>query len=341
MCPATPVAASLVRAGFEALPTQLAIIDDAGEILYTNRAWRQFAAANGMDGDVDCIGDNYLGVCTASDDEDAATAIDGIEAVLAGERESFSMEYPCHSPAERRWFTMRAVGFSHGRERYLLVMHLDITERKLAEERVGAHNERLETLAGVLSHDIRNPLGVAAGRATMLAEEVESVHIDPIQLALDRTQTIIDDALFLARNATVEDPEPVDLETAARQAWDHVETAPASLVVADSRTVEGDPDLLGHVFENLFRNAIEHAGNGCTVRVGTLDAGFYVDDDGPGIPPGEREDVFQTGYSTAETGTGFGLAIVSRVVDAHGWTVHVEESPAGGARFAVRTAKGR
>jgi signal transduction histidine kinase len=74
-----------------------------------------------------------------------------------------------------------------------------------------------------------------------------------------------------------------------------------------------------------------------TVRVGTLsdDEGFYVADDGPGIPAEEREAVFDAGYSTAEGGVGFGLAIVERVADAHGWEVRVTEGSDGGARFEV------
>jgi len=73
-------------------------------------------------------------------------------------------------------------------------------------------------------------------------------------------------------------------------------------------------------------------------QIGPLDdgAGFFVADDGGGIAPEERTDVFESGYSTATDGTGFGLAIVSEVVDARGWTVRVTESDAGGARFEIR-----
>ena len=333
--------AALVRAGFEALPTQTAILDATGVIVYTNPAWRAFAEANGMERSPDCIGENYLVVSAASDDNDAAVATEGIRAVLAGDRDRFEMEYPCHSPDERRWFTMRAVAFSHQDDRFVLVMHLDITDRTLAEQRVAAHNDRLEILAGVLSHDIRNPLTVAKGRADLLAEEGESVHLDPIRQSLERIQAIIDDALVLARKTSVDETEAVDLATAARLAWGHVETESARLEVVETATIDADPNLLGHLFENLFRNAIEHAGEESTVRVTACEGGFSVEDDGPGIPPDDRRDVFEVGYSTDDTGTGLGLSIVSRVVEAHGWSVEVGASSTGGARFRVRTAKGR
>jgi signal transduction histidine kinase len=77
-----------------------------------------------------------------------------------------------------------------------------------------------------------------------------------------------------------------------------------------------------------------------TVHVGESDGGFYVADDGPGIPEAERERIFEAGYSTADEGTGFGLRIVEQVVDAHGWEVTVTESEQGGARFDV-TGVGR
>ena len=98
-------------------------------------------------------------------------------------------------------------------------------------------------------------------------------------------------------------------------------------------TVESDRSRLTELFENLCRNAIEHGGEGVTVTVGATQAGFFIADDGPGIPDGERRAVFESGYSTTADGTGFGLAIVSRIAEAHGWTVTATESESGGARF--------
>jgi signal transduction histidine kinase len=79
---------------------------------------------------------------------------------------------------------------------------------------------------------------------------------------------------------------------------------------------------------------------GLTVRVGALDdhAGFYVVDDGPGIPAGERERVFDDAYSTG-AGTGLGLAIVREIAESHGWTVTVTDGEEGGARFEIRDAR--
>ncbi|WP_255491984.1 HAMP domain-containing sensor histidine kinase [Haloarcula sp. JP-L23] len=101
--------------------------------------------------------------------------------------------------------------------------------------------------------------------------------------------------------------------------------------------IEADESRLQQLFENLFRNAIEHGGEAVTVHVGALEdgTGFYVADDGPGIPSEKRDQIFDHGYSTVADGTGFGLTIVQPIVQAHGWELAVTESAEGGARFEI------
>src|SRR6056297_568807 len=100
-----------VSAGFDALPGQAAVLDRSGRILVTNRAWREFAAANG--GDRNHVGENYLAVCDATDDEKATQTATAIRALAAAEREMVAIEYPCHGPDRKRWFTMRGIRFEY------------------------------------------------------------------------------------------------------------------------------------------------------------------------------------------------------------------------------------
>lgn len=102
----------------ETLPLSVATVDEEGVIVDTNREWRAFGAANGIAGSPATIGVDYLevtGRAAENGDEDAERAASGLRDVLAGRRESFSMEYPCHSPSERRWFLLWTGGFvDHG-----------------------------------------------------------------------------------------------------------------------------------------------------------------------------------------------------------------------------------
>ncbi|WP_275883092.1 PAS domain S-box protein [Halorhabdus sp. BNX81] len=239
-------------------------------------------------------------------------------------------------------------------EEAILSVARDITDRKERERQLEREVDRLAEFAGVISHDLRNPLNVAQSRITLAAEECDEdhEHIAPVVNALDRMETIIEDTLMLARQGeTVGETEPVAIADVVGQCWDAVETADGTLELATEFTVRADRDRLQHVFENLFRNAVEHAsrsphssstprdaiehgGDDVTIRVGRIgDDGFYVEDDGPGIPAADYETVFEPGFSIQDEGTGFGLTIVRQIAEAHGWTVDVTDGAAGGARF--------
>ncbi|MFB6176318.1 MAG: sensor histidine kinase, partial [Halobaculum sp.] len=131
------------------------------------------------------------------------------------------------------------------------------------------------------------------------------------------------------------------LPAVAETAWSHVDTAQATLDTTDvgDLTVEADDDRLKELFENLYRNAIEHGGTDVRIRVEETADGFAVADDGPGVPPDQREAVFEAGVTHSEDGTGFGLPIVKRIAEAHGCTLHLEESWDGGARFVFDTSE--
>jgi PAS domain S-box-containing protein len=235
----------------------------------------------------------------------------------------------------------------------------DISDQKAKQRRLERQNERLDEFASLVSHDLRNPLQVASGNLEMAerdADDATRQYVEAAEDALDRMETLIDDTLALARQGQdISEVQQADIGTIARRAWDTVRTDGHDLDVADSPTVECDPDRVVELFENLFRNAVEHGStsprpqapedpvehggventDAVTVTVGTTEDGFYVADDGVGIPEDERATVFESGYTTATDGTGFGLAIVRTIADAHDWEVTVDESEDGGARFDV------
>jgi len=213
----------------------------------------------------------------------------------------------------------------------------DVTARKQREAALQRERDRLDEFAGVISHDLRNPLSVARARTELAARECDSDHLSDVLDALSRMESMTDDILTLARRGeTIGEREPVALGEVADTCWHTVETGGATLTVDGAGTLAADRSRLTQVFENLFRNAVDHGGESVTVVVGALDdgAGFYVADDGPGIPETDRPDVFDGGFTTG-SGTGLGLAVVERICSAHGWTVTATESASGGTRIEV------
>ena len=248
------------------------------------------------------------------------------------------------------------------------------------ERELEHQNEQLEQVASVVSHDLRNPLNLASGQLEMLrasheAGDDESVaaRIERIENAHERMRRIVEDMLNLARHGQpVEELETVLLASVVRESWETATAGDSGAELAvddDLGTVEAHEGRVKQLFENLFRNSVEHGArrasgrsapgdsvehgstsdrtefgadtesHAITVRVGRLDGGdgFFVDDDGCGIPEADRGEVFEPGVSTNPEGTGLGLGIVRTIARAHGWTVSVTESESGGARFEVRT----
>jgi len=211
-------------------------------------------------------------------------------------------------------------------------------ETELQEERTDAKIERLDQFASVVSHDLRSPLNVAQGRVDIERSTRDSDHLEIAARSLDQMEDLIADVLTMARQGhEIEGTELVSLDAIVEECWDAVRADGASVSVAAELGFKADPGRTRHLFSNLFRNCVEHGGADVSVRVGALDDrdGFYVEDDGPGIPESDREQVFETGYTTGAEGLGLGLAIVEGVVDAHGWAIAAGESAEGGARFEV------
>jgi two-component system, sporulation sensor kinase E len=269
-------------------------------------------------------------------EEGAAVAENYRRCVAAGE--SIQYEEEIEMPeGTLTWQTSLAPVVVDGEVSRIVGIARDLTERVEQERALRRKNERLDEFASVISHDLRNPLNVAQGRLTLLADEHESEHLEPIETALARMDDIITDTLTLARDGReVAETTTLRITDVVGHSWGVVDTANAALEIGEPFELEADRDRLRHVFENLFRNALQHGGPSVTVKVERLADGFAVTDDGPGIPAERAAKVFEAGETTDTDGTGFGLAIVKGIAEAHGWTVAVTEGAAGGARFEFR-----
>ncbi len=209
-------------------------------------------------------------------------------------------------------------------------------ELKDREENLERQNKRLEEFTNVVSHDLRNPLNVATGRLGLAQDECDSGHLSHVENAHERMETLISDLLTLAQQGqSLSDRSDVHIAELVENSWANVQTPEATIHVETDSTVDAEESRLRQLFENLFRNSVEHGGADVEITVGDIDGGFYIEDDGPGIPSDEQDVVFETGHTTSKQGTGFGLSIVERVVEAHGWEIRVTEGTDGGARFEV------
>jgi len=282
----------------------------------------------------DVTGEHLDDVVTDSEDRRSqAQAIS--DEVRAGNKMSGQLTRDTvDGPREFLWEAVPLEDAGDDEVEHFHIVYKDITEQRERQQELEAQNERLEQFRRVASHDLRNPLNVALTRLDLAQTECDSDHLDDVETALDRMERLIDDLLLIAKGGDVVAEETfLDLGSVADQAWSVVDATDATLQTETGLTIRGDRSRLRQLLENLFANAIQHGGTDVTVTVGALDGGFYVADDGKGIPPENRETVFETGHSTVEGGTGFGLSIVSQIADAHGWEIRLTESEAGGARF--------
>lgn len=264
----------------------------------------------------------------------------GIFQATSTERDAFDQ-------SDRRLLELLADAAEAALERVESQRELERRARQLEQR-----NEQLDQFASRLSHEMRNPLSVLEARMSLARTTGEPEHFDHMERSVQRMKRLIDDTLALARDGVVDvTVEPVALDGCAREYWEGIRTPKTELAVETDTRILADEDRLHQLLSNLFRNAVEHGSTGnqgspddavehtgedVTVTVGDLPDGFFVEDNGPGIPPADREAVLTTGTSGLAHGTGLGLAVVERVAEAHGWSLRVTESDAGGARFEFR-----
>lgn len=361
----------LFRTAVDTMETGVVICSPQGRIQYVNGTCASLLETTQSA----LVGQHLWELLTSVTDE-------GFEAYLnsfsEGERQSDSVEYSFGgvSVPVSEITTRRTVDG----ETYLLKTLSDSTDQRTHERLLKRQNAKLqsqcellenqkqqfESFAKVASHDLRNPLSIAQGYLQTAQAESNDESLEKVDDALSRMETLIDDLLSLAENGeSVGEIEVVSLERIAEAAWTNTQTFEAELTV-EQYSIYADPIRTQQLFENLFRNcvehgstssrpqaddAIEHAGVDIDVHVGGISGistatrvdtetelanGFYISDNGPGVPPSNRETVFEESYTTSESGIGLGLKTVKDIATAHGWQPRCEESRTGGARFEFR-----
>ncbi|RQG93016.1 response regulator [Natrarchaeobius halalkaliphilus] len=202
-----------------------------------------------------------------------------------------------------------------------------------------------EALGDVLSHDMMNPIQTIRGRLRLALETGEETHVDEALPALERLEHLITDiSEVLKAGSIVSEQTRLEVGTLAESVWDALDSydTDGTLSIDGAPEIVGDERSVTRLLDNLLGNSLEHGTGEVTVRVGELTDGFYVADDGPGIPEQNREKVFEQGFTTKEEngGTGLGMASVRQIALAHGWRIYVDDDDTlGGVRFEIRTGE--
>lgn len=327
---------------FDTGPDPALVIDERGKVQDSNAAFRRILGL-----DVEECHDRFLSTFDGFDEPTvetlvslpAANSVDDSRVVITYRSQRGEVRFAeCRTSVLNLPAAARETTDSGDR----IVILRDITERIHRERELNHQVERLDEFAGILAHELRNPLSIALGWLEQAQTSGDPDAFDRVETALHRMHHMINELLQLAQQGRViGETSAVLLQSLVSESWSEVSTEDTALDISpqlEDLMVTGDRNRLKEVFTNLFRNAIDHGGSVSTITVG-LDEdgnGIYVEDDGVGFGDTDLERLFEAGYTTADHGTGFGLAIVKQIADAHGWTVEATSSAAGGARLELR-----
>lgn len=354
-----------LRCSLDALSSHIAVLDEKGDILEVNEAWRRFADENNFEYFRYGVGSNYLEPFeTAAADPcgDGPAIARGIRQVMQGEREAFEYEYPCHSPQEQRWFLLRVTRFTGPGPTRVVVAHENVTKLRVALDALHDADRRKDEFLATLAHELRNPLAPIRNAIHIL--KMPSVDrptvtqtVDMMERQASQLTRLVDDLMDVSRvmRGKIElRLKTVDLAEVIQQA---VETA-TPLVSAKHHTLEldledrpllvrGDAMRLSQVIGNLITNAAKYTEPDGRIEITSRSedstAIIRIRDNGIGIRPEQLTGIFdlfmQVDHATtrAQGGLGIGLTLVKNLVELHGGSVRAY-SPGlqQGSEFVVR-----
>jgi two-component system CheB/CheR fusion protein len=250
------------------------------------------------------------------------------------------------------WVDTTIVPFlnERGKPYQYMAIRYDITERKRSEEQLREQEAlaRLGQMAAVVAHEVKNPIAGIRGALQVIGSRLPTESGDRRVMAdiiarLDGLNRIVQDLLVFARPRPMR-AEPVDIRALLAATADHIRRDPALAATTVSiagvpATISGDAEALLIVFQNILQNAAQAMAGGGQIDVTVAARGGTCDvtiaDHGPGMPPDIREKAFEAFFTTKHRGTGLGLPTARRMIEAHGGTIELAETPGGGTSVLI------
>ncbi len=348
------------------LSSHIAVLDGTGNIVAVNELWERFALENKGNTLVDTgVGCNYFEVCersVAAGDPSAAIALQSIKDVLMDKKDLHNLEYPCHSPTEKRWFSMRVTKFDND-EAMVVVEHVNITKKKLAEEErekmisnIVQHSKNLEQFASIVSHNLRAPVAHILGLSIVLKNDISDEDRARTHQFLFTATEQLDDVLrdlnkILQVRSEINEykelisfPDVVDVIKSSIHNLIETEGVKILTNFHDIDSITSIKSYVHSFFYNLISNSIKYRQPGVapiiriesTCKNGKIRISFK--DNGLGLDLTRHGDkifgLYKRFHLNIE-GKGMGLFIVKTQVETLGGTISVESRAGEGADFII------
>lgn len=336
----------------------IAVVNAKGEIVFTNNSWKQFAIANsGLKTNTD-VGVNYLLLCqsvTGDDLQKAQEAAEGIQKVILRELDVFEMEYPCHSPNERRWFLMRCKP-QKNHDEHVIISHINITNRKLAEEKVDKNsqqlleiNKRYNVTLYKTVHDIQSPLNQIEALIQLIKSGNADTYIPLLEKSTAGLKYFVRETLKVTESplmvGTVSFESILNDFKQSRVFLDvskHIEILINVYQEVEFYTYKAE---IISVISNLINNGLKYYDDSkagpfvnVTVNVNEHEAIISIKDNGIGISQDDLTKIFDLNFKANKKeseGFGVGLNLVKKSVELMYGQIKVKSELNIGTEFSI------
>lgn len=346
----------------DSITESMAVINTSGEIIFTNKAWREFSIENMGDDLCTGINNNYLTTCETVIGDELKMANDaqfGIQQVIDKKQEIFELEYPCHSPNEKRWFILRASQVLVHPE-WTLLAHINITNIKKAELEIEKNykkslviNERLHTTLYKIVHDIQNPLSGIIGLIDLSKSESDintiNEYLELIEEGSSNLSTFVKETL--KHISTSEESASINVTRLINKCLEDVQHILKSNAIDIKVNVHQKEEFHTNAieFQSILSNLIGNAAKYfdamknekyivISFSSDSENAILSIEDNGIGIKKEDIPQLVQLNYQVkkdASIGVGLGLFMVQKSVDHIGGTLKISSEFGVGSTFIV------